>query len=141
MAFQIAQQQQDILYISMEMGEEEIYERHISRISYQLFWNDEKNRHKAKTVHSMIQEGKTAALKESGAIKYTADVCLGLQHANMEQIKNGTSTGKAEKTIRQMKRKSERDMEIVILKNRNGKINWRGIVLFILCYVSSFYNI
>ena len=224
MAFQIAQQQQDVLYISMEMGEEEIYERHISRISYQLFWHDEKNRHKAKTVHSMIQEGKTvaqarevfkkvapylrtecsvgtidaddirriveiyeyelnslpvvfidylqilkahdahmtdkqavdynvlrlkqlsrdfkipvvilssmnrmsysdvismAALKESGAIEYTADVCLGLQHANMEQIKTGTSAGKAEKTIRQMKGKSERDMEIVILKNRNGKI-------------------
>ena len=224
MAFQIAQQKQDVLYISMEMGEEEIYERHISRISYQLFWHDEKNRHKAKTVHSMIQEGKTvaqardvfkkvapylrtecsvgtidaddirrivelyeyelnslpvvfidylqilkahdahmtdkqavdynvlrlkqlsrdfkipvvilssmnrmsysdvismAALKESGAIEYTADVCLGLQHANMEQIKTGTSTGKAEKTIRQMKGKSERDMEIVVLKNRNGKI-------------------
>ena len=224
MAFQIAQQKQDVLYISMEMGEEEIYERHISRISYQLFWHDEKNRHKAKTVHSMIQEGETvaqardifqkfapylrtecsvgttdaddirriveiyeyelnslpvvfidylqilkahdahmtdkqavdynvlrlkqlsrdfkipivilssmnrmsysdvismAALKESGAIEYTADVCLGLQHANMEQIKTGTSTGKAEKTIRQMKGKSERDMEMVILKNRNGKI-------------------
>ena len=224
MAFQIAQQQQDVLYISMEMGEEEIYERHLSRISYQLFWHDERNRHKAKTVHSMIQEGKTvaqarevfkkvapylrtecsvgttdaddirrivetyeyelnslpvvfidylqilkahdahmtdkqavdynvlrlkqlsrdfkipvvilssmnrmsyadvismAALKESGAIEYTADVCLGLQHANMEQIKTGTSTGKAEKTIRQMKGKSERDMEIIILKNRNGKI-------------------
>ena len=224
MAFQIAQQQQDVLYISMEMGEEEIYERHISRISYQLFWNDEKSRYKAKTVHSMIQEGKTvaqarelfkkvapylrtecsvgtidaddirniveiykyelnslpvvfidylqilkahdahmtdkqavdynvlrlkqlsrdfkipvvilssinrmsysdvismAALKESGAIEYTADVCLGLQHANMEQIKTGTSAGKAEKTIRQMKGKSERDMEIVVLKNRNGKI-------------------
>ena len=224
MAFQIAKQQQDVLYISMEMGEEEIYERHISRISYQLFWHDEKNRHKAKTVHSMIQEGKTvaqardvfkkvapylrtecsvgttdaddirrmveiykyelnslpvvfidylqilkahdahmtdkqavdynvlrlkqlsrdfkipvvilssmnrmsyadvismAALKESGAIEYTADVCLGLQHANMEQIKTGTSTGKAEKTIRLMKGKTERDMEIIILKNRNGKI-------------------
>ena len=224
MAFQIAQQQQDVLYISMEMSEEEIYERHISRISYQLFWNDEKNRHKAKTVHSMIQEGKTvaqardvfrkvapylltkcsvgttdaddirhmveiykyelnslpivfidylqilkahdarmtdkqavdynvlrlkqlsrdfkipvvilssmnrtsysdvismASLKESGAIEYTADVCLGLQHANMEQIKSGTKPGKVEKTIRQLKGKSERDMEIVILKNRNGKI-------------------
>ena len=224
MAFQIAQQQKDVLYISMEMGEEEIYERHISRISYQLFWRDEKNQRKAKTVHSIIQEGETvpqareifkkiapylrtecsvgtldaddirkiieiyeyelnsvpvvfidylqilkahdphmtdkqavdynvlrlkqlsrdfkipvvilssmnrmsysdiismAALKESGAIEYTADVCIGLQLANMEQIKVGTSTGKAEKTIRQMKGKNERDMEIVILKNRNGKI-------------------
>lgn len=224
MAFQIAQQHKDVLYISMEMSEEELYERHISRISYQLFWHDEKNQHKAKTVHSIIQEGATvpqareifrkvapylrtecsvgtldaddirkiveiyeyelnslpvvfidylqilkahdphmtdkqavdynvlrlkqlsrdfkipvvilssmnrmsysdiismAALKESGAIEYTADVCIGLQLANMEQIKVGTSTGKAEKTIRQMKGKTERDMEIVILKNRNGKI-------------------
>ena len=224
MAFQIAQQQKDVLYISMEMSEEELYERHISRISYQLFWHDEKNKHKAKTVHSIVQEGATvpqareifkkvapflrtecsvgtldaddirkiveiyeyelnslpivfidylqilkahdphmtdkqavdynvlrlkqlsrdfkipvvilssmnrmsysdiismAALKESGAIEYTADVCIGLQLANMEQIKIGTSTGKAEKTIRQMKGKTERDMEIVILKNRNGKI-------------------
>lgn len=224
MAFQIAQQHKDVLYISMEMSEEELYERHISRISYQLFWHDEKNQHKAKTVHSIIQEGATvpqareifkkvapylrtecsvgtldaddirkiveiyeyelnslpvvfidylqilkahdphmtdkqavdynvlrlkqlsrdfkipvvilssmnrmsysdiismAALKESGAIEYTADVCIGLQLANMEQIKIGTSTGKAEKTIRQMKGKTERDMEIVILKNRNGKI-------------------
>ena len=206
------------------MSEEELYERHISRISYQLFWHDEKNKHKAKTVHSIVQEGATvpqareifkkvapflrtecsvgtldaddirkiveiyeyelnslpivfidylqilkahdphmtdkqavdynvlrlkqlsrdfkipvvilssmnrmsysdiismAALKESGAIEYTADVCIGLQLANMEQIKIGTSTGKAEKTIRQMKGKTERDMEIVILKNRNGKI-------------------
>ena len=63
-----------------------------------------------------------AALKESGAIEYTADVCIGLQLSNMDQIKVGTSTGKAEKTIRQMKGKPERDMEIVIFKNRNGKI-------------------
>ena len=220
MAFQIAQQQKDVLYISMEMSEEELYERHISRISYQMYGNTAQ----AKSVHSIIQEGATvpqareifkkvapylrtecsvgildaddirkivevyeyelnsvpiifidylqilkvhdphmtdkqavdynvlrlkqlsrdlkipvvilssmnrmsysdiismSALKESGAIEYTADVCIGLQLANMEQIKVGTSTGKAEKTIRQMKGKTERDMEIVILKNRNGKI-------------------
>ena len=63
-----------------------------------------------------------AALKESGAIEYTADVCLGMQLADMEQIKGGTSTGKAEKAVRQMKSKSERDMQIIVLKNRNGKI-------------------
>ncbi len=33
MAYQIAAQEKDVLYISLEMGEEEIYERHISRIS------------------------------------------------------------------------------------------------------------
>ena len=35
MAYQIARQQKDVLYISLEMGEEEIYERHISRLSYE----------------------------------------------------------------------------------------------------------
>ena len=221
MAFQIASHQQDILYISMEISEEEIYQRHISRISYQLFGNTSQ----AKTVHSMTQEGVTvpkareifkhiapylrtecsvgnidaddirniieiykyelnslpvvfidylqilkahdtrmtdkqavdynvlrlkqisrdfkipvvilssmnrmsysdvismSALKESGAIEYTADVCLGMQLADMEEkIKVGTSAGKAEKAIRQMKNKSERDMEIIVLKNRNGKV-------------------
>ena len=224
MAFQIAQQQRDVLYISMEMSEEELYERHISRISYQLFGVNEETKHKAKTVHSMVQEGSTvyeareifkriapylrtecsvgtidaddirrvveiyeyelnslpvvfvdylqilkahdprmtdkqavdynvlrlkqlsrdykipvvilssmnrmsyadiismAALKESGAIEYTADVCLGMQLANMDQVKVGSSAGRSEKAIREMKGKLERDMEIVILKNRNGKI-------------------
>ena len=55
MAYQIAEQAKDVLYISLEMGEEEIYERHISRISYQLFGNTSQ----AKTVHSIIQEKKT----------------------------------------------------------------------------------
>ena len=69
-----------------------------------------------------------AALKKSGAIEYTADVCLGLQHANMKQIKTGTSAGKAEKTVRQLKSKPERDMEIIIFKNHNGKIG--GVLSF-----------
>lgn len=61
MAYQIAAQGKDVLYISLEMGEEEIYERHISRISYQLYGNTSK----AKTVHSIIQEKKTVvAAKE-----------------------------------------------------------------------------
>ena len=49
MAYQMAAQRKDVLYISLE-----IYERHISRISYQLYGNT----FKAKTVHSIIQEKK-----------------------------------------------------------------------------------
>ena len=61
MAYQIAAQNQDVMYISLEMGEEEIYERHISRISYRLYGNTSR----AKTVHSIIQEKKTVvAAKE-----------------------------------------------------------------------------
>ena len=222
MAYQIASQQKDVLYISLEMGEEEIYERHISRISYGLYGNNAR----AKTVHSIIQEKKTVpearrqfeevgiylrtvcgvgsidaddirriverydceldtlpvvfvdylqilkahdphmtdkqavdynvlrlkqlsrdykipvialasmnrtsysdvismvSIKESGAIEYTSDVCIGLQMAAMDSIVDSgkCKQGQQEKKVRKLKSQFERDMLAVILKQRNGPI-------------------
>ena len=222
MAYQIARQQKDVLYISLEMGEEEIYERHISRLSYELYGSTSK----AKTVHSLIQEKKTVpeareqfervglylrticgvgsidaddirrvveryeyeldtlpvvfvdylqilkahdphmtdkqavdynvlrlkqlsrdykipvialasmnrtsysdvismvSIKESGAIEYTSDVCIGLQMAAMDSIVDGSKgkQGQQEKKVRKLKSKLNRDMQAVILKQRNGQI-------------------
>ena len=221
MAFQIASQEKDVLYISLEMGEEEIYERHISRISYQLFGDTAK----AKSVHSIIQEKKTVSaareqfekvglylrtvcgvgsidaddirkiverykyelealpvvfvdylqilkahdphmtdkqavdynvlrlkqlsrdfkipiialasmnrtsysdvismvsIKESGAIEYTSDVCIGLQMAVMDKVVDSSKKqGQKEKAVRELKAKIKRDMQAVILKQRNGPI-------------------
>ena len=221
MAYQIAEQEKDVLYISLEMGEEEIYERHISRISYQLFGNTSQ----AKTVHSIIQEKKTVvaakeqfekvglylrtvcgvgsidaddirkivenyeyeldtlpvvfvdylqilkahdphmtdkqavdynvlrlkqlsrdykipiialasmnrtsysdvismvSIKESGAIEYTSDVCIGLQMTAMEKVVDSAKKqGQKEKAVRELKAKIKRDMQAVILKQRNGSI-------------------
>jgi len=221
MAYQIAMQEKDVLYISLEMGEEEIYERHISRISYQLYGNTAK----AKTVHSIIQERKSVvaakeqfekvgmylrtvcgvgsidaddirqivenykyeldtlpvvfvdylqilkahdphmtdkqavdynvlrlkqlsrdfkipvvalasmnrtsysdvismvSIKESGAIEYTSDVCIGLQMAEMDKVVDSSKRqGQQEKAVRQLKTKVKRDMQAVILKHRNGAI-------------------
>lgn len=221
MAYQIARQQKDVLYISLEMGEEEIYERHISRLSYELYGTTSK----AKTVHSLIQEKKTVpeareqfekvglylrticgvgsidaddirrvveryeyeldtlpvvfvdylqilkahdphmtdkqavdynvlrlkqlsrdykipvialasmnrtsysdvismvSIKESGAIEYTSDVCIGLQMAAMDSIVDGSKKqGQQEKKVRKLKSKQNRDMQAVILKQRNGQI-------------------
>ena len=222
MAYQIARQQKDVLYISLEMGEEEIYERHISRLSYELYGLTSK----AKTVHSLIQEKKTVpearkqfeevglylrticgvgsidaddirrvveryeyeletlpvvfvdylqilkahvphmtdkqavdynvlrlkqmsrdykipvialasmnrtsysdvismvSIKESGAIEYTSDVCIGLQMAEMDSIVDGAKgkQGQQEKKVRKLKSKQNRDMQAVILKQRNGQI-------------------
>lgn len=222
MAYQIARQQKDVLYISLEMGEEEIYERHISRLSYELYGTTSK----AKSVHSLIQEKKTVpearaqfekvglylrticgvgsidaddirrvvemyeyeldtlpvvfvdylqilkahdphmtdkqavdynvlrlkqlsrdykipvialasmnrtsysdiismvSIKESGAIEYTSDVCIGLQMAAMDSIVNGSKgkQGQQEKEVRKLKSKLNRDMQAVILKHRNGQI-------------------
>ena len=221
MAYQIATQEKDVLYISLEMGEEEIYERHISRISYQLFGNTAQ----AKTVHSIIQEKKTVSeakeqfekiglylrtvcgvgsidaddirkivekykyeldtlpvvfvdylqilkahdphmtdkqavdynvlrlkqlsrdfkipiialasmnrtsysdvismvsIKESGAIEYTSDVCIGLQMTAMDKVVDSSKKqGQKEKAVRELKTKVKRDMQAVILKQRNGPI-------------------
>lgn len=221
MAYQIALQEKDVLYISLEMGEEEIYERHISRISYRLYGNTSQ----AKTVHSIIQEKKTVvaakeqfekvglylrtvcgvgsidaddirkivekykyeldtlpvvfvdylqilkahdphmtdkqavdynvlrlkqlsrdykipiialasmnrtsysdvismvSIKESGAIEYTSDVCIGLQMTEMEKVVDSSKKqGQKEKAVRQLKTKIKRDMQAVILKQRNGPI-------------------
>ena len=221
MAYQIARQGKDVLYISLEMGEEEIYERHISRLSYELYGSTSK----AKTVHSLIQEKKTVpeareqfekvglylrticgvgsidaddirrvveryeyeldtlpvvfvdylqilkahdphmtdkqavdynvlrlkqlsrdykipvialasmnrtsysdvismvSIKESGAIEYTSDVCIGLQMAAMDSIVDGSKKqGQQEKKVRKLKSKQNRDMQAVILKQRNGQI-------------------
>ena len=221
MAYQIARQQKDVLYISLEMGEEEIYERHISRLSYELYGATSK----AKTVHSLIQEKKTVpeareqfekvglylrticgvgsidaddirrvveryeyeldtlpvvfvdylqilkahdphmtdkqavdynvlrlkqlsrdykipvialasmnrtsysdvismvSIKESGAIEYTSDVCIGLQMAAMDSIVDSSKKqGQQEKKVRKLKSKQYRDMQAVILKQRNGQI-------------------
>ena len=221
MAYQIARQGKDVLYISLEMGEEEIYERHISRLSYELYGTTSK----AKTVHSLIQEKKTVpeareqfekvglylrticgvgsidaddirrvveryeyeldtlpvvfvdylqilkahdphmtdkqsvdynvlrlkqlsrdykipvialasmnrtsysdvismvSIKESGAIEYTSDVCIGLQMAAMDSIVDGSKKqGQQEKKVRKLKSEQYRDMQAVILKQRNGQI-------------------
>lgn len=53
------------------------------------------------------------AFKESGSIEYTADVLLGLQFEG---------TGTSNFNLTQAKGKSPRDIELVILKNRNGTI-------------------
>ncbi len=221
MAYQMAEQNKDVLYISLEMGEEEIYARHISRISYQQYGDTAQ----AKTVHSIIQEKKTVSsarqkfeevglylrtvcgvgsidaddirkivenyeyeldtlpvvivdylqilkahdphmtdkqavdynvlklkqlsrdykipvialasmnrtsysdvismvsIKESGAIEYTSDVCIGLQMAEMDKVADSSQKqGQKEKAVRELKAKTKHDMQAVILKQRNGAI-------------------
>lgn len=58
------------------------------------------------------------AFKESGAIEYGSDVLIGLQLAGLE------GNGK-EKDIEEKKSKEVRDIELRILKNRNGKTGTR----------------
>ena len=57
-----------------------------------------------------------ASFKESGAIEYSSDVLLGLQLAGMDKKENRTH-----EKIDELKRENPRQVELKILKNRNGK--------------------
>ena len=63
------------------------------------------------------------SIKESGAIEYTSDVCIGLQMTAMEKVVDSSKKqGQKEKAVRELKAKIKRDMQAVILKQRNGPI-------------------
>ena len=52
------------------------------------------------------------SFKESGAIEYSSDVLIGLQ---------AKGAGKKDFDVNAAKRKDPREIELVILKNRNGR--------------------
>lgn len=61
------------------------------------------------------------AFKESGAIEYSADVLIGLQF---------THAGDKDFDLENEKDKEPRDIELKILKNRQGKVGKRAVVRF-----------
>lgn len=64
-----------------------------------------------------------ASFKESGAIEYSADVVMGLQLKVMEEIQNMKNPTKAQvrEKMNNAKNETPRKVELVGLKNRNGK--------------------
>ena len=62
-----------------------------------------------------------AAFKESGAIEYGSDVLLALQPQGMLRGWNKTEQKKNAELVDKCKRSDVREVEAVILKNRNGK--------------------
>lgn len=64
-----------------------------------------------------------ASFKESGAIEYSADVVMGLQLKVMEEIQNMKNPSKAQvrEKMNNAKNETPRQVELVGLKNRNGK--------------------
>lgn len=62
-----------------------------------------------------------AAFKESGAIEYGSDVLIALQPAGMKEASTDKDKAANKKTLDDCKAKNIRDVEAVILKNRNGK--------------------
>lgn len=62
-----------------------------------------------------------ASFKESGAIEYSSDVILGLQLLVVHEVADEKSKTKKENILNDAKNKIPREVELVILKNRNGK--------------------
>ena len=82
------------------------------------------------------------SFKESGAIEYATDVLLGLQPRGMESEleDKGEQTAKreAKKLMRDFKANERRECEVVVLKNRNGRV-WRDGVPLVYEAVSNLF--
>lgn len=69
------------------------------------------------------------SFKESGAVEYGCDVLLGLQPLGIQDAIEAAPDSKRgfEKIVRKHKAGEKRDCELVVLKNRNGRVFERGI--------------
>lgn len=70
---------------------------------------------------SYTSEVSMSAFKESGAIEYGSDVLLALQPQNMKPGQTASEQKENAEMVKNCKANVERDVEAVILKNRNGK--------------------
>ncbi|WP_026674008.1 DnaB-like helicase C-terminal domain-containing protein [Alkalihalobacterium bogoriense] len=61
------------------------------------------------------------SFKESGTIEYSADVVMGLQFSNVNQIAMQKDEQKKREMLDQLKKKFPRELELQILKNRFGE--------------------
>ena len=69
-----------------------------------------------------------SSFKESGAIEYSSDVLIGLQFKGIDDIKQSDSNKKeANEFVDKAKAKNPREVELKLLKNRNGATDKRGL--------------
>lgn len=81
-----------------------------------------------------LSEVNMAAFKESGAVEYGSDILMALQPQGMQAGSIKDEQKKNAELIKKCKGSEERDIELVILKNRNGrtggKVNFTYYSLF-----------
>lgn len=69
------------------------------------------------------QEAGYEAFKESGSIEYTADVLFTMQLSYIGDLKPGETADRRQ--VQEEKRKLPRQIELICLKNRNGRSNFK----------------
>lgn len=67
-----------------------------------------------------------AAFKETGAIEYGTDVVMAIQPQGMARGSSYKAKAHNAKVTNNCKAKETRYIEVVVLKNRNGKTNWKA---------------
>ena len=75
------------------------------------------------------------SFKESGSIEYSADVLIGIHPRGMKQPQSEKDKIRAEnnKNVKACMKKTERDLEAVVLKNRNGETGTINLKYFTPC--------
>ena len=63
-----------------------------------------------------------AAFKESGAIEYGSDVLLGIQPQGLQDGEGAAALAANNRKVKEHRGALERDVEVVVLKNRNGRV-------------------
>lgn len=71
-----------------------------------------------------------AAFKESGAIEYGSDVLLGIQPQGLQDGEGAAALAANSRTVKDHRGALERDVEVVVLKNRNGKVGEVAALVF-----------
>ena len=72
------------------------------------------------------------SFKESGSIEYSSDVLLGLQPASFSELNmtnEKTQKKDAKDKIKTHKQQARRELELIVLKNRNGAVPKEGLKL------------
>lgn len=62
-----------------------------------------------------------SSFKESGGIEYSADIAIAVQPLGMENSESKTALAKNATKVAEAKKATERELEVKILKNRNGR--------------------
>ena len=71
-----------------------------------------------------------AAFKESGAIEYGSDVLLGIQPQGLQDGEGAAALAANNRKVKEHRGALERDVEVVVLKNRNGKVGEAARLVF-----------
>lgn len=77
------------------------------------------------------QQVNMTSFKESGNLEYSADILLAISPAKMKEASNENEKKENKETVERCKEAKEKELQLHVLKNRNGKITGKKNQLFL----------